>query len=195
MKSLLFYLILRIYRIFCRIKSEKRFNLDNYEKPVIYAFWHESILFLPFSYNFKNRKVKILISTHNDGKLASGVIKYFKLGTIEGSSNREPKKAFLSMLKNIKNDKIDIGITPDGPKGPRRKVKDGVLELAYLTKYPIVPIFYESSSMWRLHSWDRFAIPKPFSVSRYLFLEPVFVKSKKEFQEKRKELEDRLNGY
>ncbi|HHS48957.1 MAG TPA: DUF374 domain-containing protein [Desulfurella acetivorans] len=187
----IFYVFLRFYRLFLRIKIIQEYPIKSINTPIIYAFWHESILFLPFVYLGNN--LNVLISTHKDGKLASDVIRYFKMGTIGGSVNRNPKKAFLEMLRLIKNKGCDIGITPDGPKGPRRKAKLGVLELAYFSGYPIVPIAFRPSNAWRLNSWDRFAIPKPFSVVTFIYKEPIFIKSKDDIAGKVAELESKLN--
>lgn len=195
MKALLLYLIIRIYRLFCffKIKPKARNHpMDSYKTPVIYAFWHNSILLLSFARD-KKRRIKILISTHRDGKLASDVIEYFNLGTVGGSSHRNPQKAFREMIKALQ-DGYDIGITPDGPKGPAQKVKRGIIELAYLTKAPIVPVVLSVSSAWYLNSWDRFIIPKPFSRVEYSFLDPIYIKNKNEIDEKSKELENVLNS-
>ncbi len=191
MIAFVFNLILRIYRLFLKIKVVQQYPLESIDTPIIYAFWHESILFLPFAYSGNN--LSILISTHRDGKLASNVIKYFNMKTIGGSVNRNPKKAFLEMLKSIKNDKSNIGITPDGPRGPRRKAKKGVLELAYFSGCPIMPIAFNPSNAWRLNSWDNFAIPKPFSTVTFVFKKPIYVKSKEEINTKMYELENQLN--
>ncbi len=192
MKAFVLYVILKIYRLVIKVKTDVSFDIENYPQPLIFAFWHESILFLSFA-KPKKRTINILISTHKDGKLASDVVKYFNLGTVGGSSNREPTKAFFAMLKSIKNNKTDIGITPDGPKGPRRKLKRGIIELAYLSKMPIVPIVCCTTNAWRVHSWDRMLIPKPFSTVVFKFLNPLCVNSKDEFDQKAEELETLLN--
>lgn len=193
MKALFLYLIIRIYRLFCFLKVTAEVPMDSYTTPVVYAFWHNSILLLPFARDQK-RKIKILISTHKDGKLASNVIKYFHLGTIGGSSHRNPQKAFREMVKAMKEDGYDIGITPDGPKGPAGKTKKGIIELAYLTKTPIIPIVLSVSSAWHLSSWDRFIIPKPFSMVKYVYFNPIYVNNKDEMDKKSKELENVLNN-
>ena len=188
-KAFLLYILIRLYAKLCKIEIK-------YEQPIgyepsIFAFWHEIILFLPFAYDRK-RKMDILVSTHRDGLLASHTIKYFGLGTIGGSSHRNPQKAFLEMLKAIKNG-VSIGITPDGPKGPRREVKRGVIELAYLSKKPIYPVIGKFSSCYRLNSWDRFIVPKPFSKITFIYKKPIYVNKKSEFESKIKELEEALN--
>ncbi len=189
LKAFLLYILIRLYAKLCKIEVK-------YEEPIecepsIFAFWHEIILFLPFAHD-RNRKMDILISTHRDGLLASYTIKYFGLGTIGGSSHRNPHKAFMQMLKAIKNG-VSIGITPDGPKGPRRKAKKGVIELAYLSKKPIYPVIGKFSSYYRLNSWDKFIIPKPFSKITFVYKKPIHVNKKSEFNKKTKELEESLN--
>ncbi len=193
MKSLFLYLFLRLYRIFVKIETKSDFNVEQYPSSLIFAFWHETILFLPFAAP-KQRDIAILISTHKDGRLASDVIKRFNLNNIGGSSNREPTKAFLEMLKHIKSGK-DIGITPDGPKGPRRKLKKGVVELAYLSKCPVVPVSCYASNAWRVNSWDKMIIPKPFSKITFHFLKPIDINKKSEFELKSKSIEKGLNEF
>ncbi len=192
MKSFLLYLILKVYRLFVKIEVKKEFDVDKYPDTLIFAFWHETILFLPFAAP-KKRKISILISTHRDGMLASKVIKYFGLGTVGGSSHRNPKKAFKEMLKKLRGG-INIGITPDGPTGPRRKLKRGVLELSYLSKKGIVAVSCLPSNCFRLKSWDRMIIPKPFSKLTFTLHKPIFVQEKKEFDDKSETLKRALDG-
>ncbi len=191
MKSFLLYWAIKIYRLLIKIEIKQEFNIEAYSSPIIFVFWHETILFLSFAAP-KNREIAILISTHKDGQLASDTIKHFGLKNIGGSSNRNPMKAFLEMLKWIKSGK-DIGITPDGPKGPRRTMKKGAIELAYLSKCPIVAISCDASNAWRVNSWDRMIIPKPFSTITFHICKPISILNKKEFKEKSNLIERQLN--
>ncbi len=188
-KALILYTLIQLYSNLCTI--EVKYEETVPDEPVIFAFWHEIILFLPFAHS-KKRKLKILISTHRDGLLASHTIKYFGLGTIGGSSNRNPEKAFREMLKELKRG-ISIGITPDGPKGPRRVAKRGVVELAYLSKRPIYPVVGKYYGCFTLNSWDRFIIPKPLSKMEFIYKKPIYVNNKSEFDKKTKMLEEVLN--
>jgi hypothetical protein len=189
-KAYIIYLLLKLYGKSCHIEVDNS-SIKNYKNPVIFAFWHEVILFAPFAHD-RNRPLKILHSTHEDSVLASMVTKRFGIYAVWGSSNREPVKALKSMVRELKNG-FSIGITPDGPKGPRRKLKKGVIELAYLTKTPIVPMVAKFSSYFRINSWDKMIIPKPFSRVSFIMRDPIFVRSKSEFDEKAELLERILN--
>jgi len=189
LQALLLYILIKIYSKLCKIEVKYEETIP--DEPAIFAFWHEIILFLPFAHS-KERRMKILISTHRDGLLASHTIKYFGLGTVGGSSHRNPQKAFREMLKELKSG-ISIGITPDGPKGPRRMAKRGVVELAYLSKRPIYPVVGKYYGCFTLNSWDRFIIPKPLSKMVFIYKKPIHVNDKSEFDEKTKLLEKALN--
>ena len=147
-------------------------TLDN--EPKIFACWHGELLMLPYLY-FHYRKeanAKVVISSHFDGKLISQTVQYFGLDTISGSSNKNPARALIQALKTLK-DGTDIGITPDGPKGPRHEVSDGVVIMAQKTGAKVVLLNIKPSKYWQLNSWDKFIIPKPFGTLHYYATEPL----------------------
>jgi len=123
---------------------------------------------LPYLYKYYRKKphAKVLISPHFDGKLISRTIRYFGLGTLAGSSNKNSARVLIQAIKSIKEG-YDIGITPDGPKGPRHEVADGMIIMAQKTKAKIVLVEMKPSKFWQLNSWDRFTIPKPFGILNY----------------------------
>ena len=148
------------------------------DEQIIFACWHGELLMLPYLYKHY-RKVphaKVLISDHFDGLLISKTIRYFGLGTIAGSSNRNAARVLIQGIKTIKEG-YDIGITPDGPKGPRHSVSDGVIVMAQKTKAKIVLVEIKPSSFWQLNSWDKFTIPKPFGKIDYYSTQPIDVSS------------------
>jgi hypothetical protein len=131
---------------------------------------------LPYLYS-KYRKTphaKVLISSHFDGLLISKTIKYFGLGTIAGSTNRNAARVLIQAITAIK-DGYDIGITPDGPKGPRHEVADGIIAMAQKTKAKIVLVEIKPTKFWQLNSWDKFTIPKPFGTLNYYSTQPIDV--------------------
>jgi lysophospholipid acyltransferase (LPLAT)-like uncharacterized protein len=123
---------------------------------------------LPYLYK-KYRKTphaKVLISPHFDGMLISKTIKYFGLDTIAGSSHKNASRTLIEAIRTIKEG-YDIGITPDGPKGPRHEVANGMVVMAQKTKAKVVLVEIKPSKYWQLNSWDKFVIPKPFGVINF----------------------------
>jgi len=138
------------------------------DEPVIFACWHGELLMLPYMYKYYRKKphAKVLISNHFDGELISRTIKYFGLGTLAGSTTRNAARVLIQSIKTLKNG-YDIGITPDGPKGPRREVADGIIIMAQKAKANIILIEIKPTKFWQLNSWDKFIIPKPFGTLNY----------------------------
>ena len=144
------------------------------DEPIIFACWHGELLMLTHFYlhyrKFPNAKV--LISPHFDGKLISKTIEYFGLGTLAGSSDKNPAKVLIQAIKTLKEG-YDIGITPDGPKGPRHEVADGIIVMAQKAKAKIVLVEIKPTKFWQLNSWDKFTIPKPFGEIHYYATEEL----------------------
>jgi len=106
---------------------------------VIVCFWHGRLLMMPFAN--KRGKGKVLISRHRDGEFIARVMGYFNLGAIRGSFRKGTVSSLRGIIRDLKAG-FDVAITPDGPKGPRFRVKPGIVELAKLTGKPIVPLTY-----------------------------------------------------
>ncbi len=140
-------------------------------EQVIIPFWHDQLLLLVFGYPAK--QAKLLISASKDGELLTRTMKYFGQSTVRGSSSRGGRAAFKEMLDLCKQP-FDIVLTPDGPKGPRHEIKDGVLQLARLSGRPIVPMAFVCSRGHRFKSWDRFLLPYPFGRGIYSYGEPLY---------------------
>ena len=155
---------------------------------VIYAFWHRNMI--PLLYFRKFRNIVILISSSKDGELIAGPAHVLGFLTARGSSSRGAISASKSLLKQAK--KYSLAITPDGPKGPMKKLKPGLLQLAYLTKLPIVPVDVDIKWEKVFSSWDQFRLPLPFSKVNIRFGEPIYVKIKEEIDEKSAELQKNM---
>ena len=138
------------------------------DKNFIMACWHGELLMIPYAYTRyrKNPHVKLVISEHFDGDLIAKTLNFFKFETIRGSSRRGAAKALIASIREIKNG-YDLGITPDGPKGPRHEVHDGIVVMAQKAKVDIVLVEIKPSKFWKLSSWDEFIIPKPFGIISY----------------------------
>jgi len=140
------------------------------EEPPLWALWHETILMSVWYH--RRQKVHVMISASRDGELISTIAKLFGYVPVRGSSSKGGKEAAAEMVDNLKEGKRSA-ITPDGPRGPRRQLKPGVVTIARLSGRPVVPFTFEAEKCWRLKSWDRFIIPKPFSRAVFVYGEPI----------------------
>ena len=134
------------------------------EEPVIYALWHNAVLgFMQGTMRRRfHRERVVLTSASKDGAALEALVKVFGYGAVRGSSSRRARAAMMGLLRAVKDGK-DVGITPDGPRGPRYKVQPGVIKLAQATGAPIMPLSMECNWAWRLKTWDHFRIPLPFA--------------------------------
>lgn len=164
---------------FIYLTSRKHFHMpqDIPQEPVVFAFWHGDLLLQPYLYyQFrKTPKAKVLISDHFDGQIIARIMTFFHLGTIHGSTTRGGAKVLIQGLKSL-SEGYDIGITPDGPKGPRYTVSDGVVVMAQKRQAKVIVYSCVPSSFWQLGSWDRFVIPKPFGILNFYASEPIDLK-------------------
>jgi lysophospholipid acyltransferase (LPLAT)-like uncharacterized protein len=142
--------------------------------PVIFAIWHNRLLMLPrvFDPSFPSRQSYGLISASRDGDLIAYFIERSGYGTIRGSSSRKGVIALRQLIDTLAAGD-NVLFTPDGPRGPVYQATQGIIFLAQKSGAPIVPIHMEYSSCWRLKSWDRFAVPRPFATLRAIFGAPI----------------------
>lgn len=112
-------------------------------RNVIFAFWHGRQLMMPFVPCYRRGGV-VLISLHRDGEFVSRTVGYLGIGSIRGSTTRGGSRAALQMIRTAR-DKLDLWITPDGPKGPRFKVHPGIINIARKTGLPIFPVTFSAS--------------------------------------------------
>ena len=169
-------------------------NPPGSNKPgrVIFAFWNGRLLVLSWSH--RNRKVHVLASEHYDGDLMGKTIEWLGFGHLKGSTTRGGARA-IRELKGVLADGYDIGLTVDGPNGPRGKVQQGATELSRLTKCAVVPITNTAKRRKIFGSWDRFQVPAPFARVIVEYGEPLLVPDGTGAEEREKlrgELERRL---
>ena len=161
-------------------------------KPFILAFWHGRLLMMPKSWH-PSRPIHMLISGHRDGQLIARTVGHFDIRTIEGSTTRGGAGALRAMMKALKAGEC-IGITPDGPKGPRMRASDGIVAAARLSGCPVIPATYAAASHRRLRSWDRFLVPLPFTRGVIVWGEPIPVGRDTDEVEIRQRIEDAMNA-
>lgn len=138
----------------------------------IFAFWHSRLL--PLVWTHRGRGHAVLISRHRDGELIARVIDRLGYTSARGSSTRGGEAGALEMLDLAASGRT-LGITPDGPRGPARHAKSGIVLLASWTGLPVVPVTSASNRTWVLHSWDRFRLPLPFATVHVDYGDPIVV--------------------
>jgi len=132
------------------------------DQPRIYVFWHEYIL-IPL-YLRGHCNLAMLLSRHKDADVLTRVAHHMGFQCVRGSSNRGAAAALLELSRLGRN--MHLTITPDGPRGPRRKMAIGAVYLASKLGLPIVPMGLGVDRPWRMKSWDKHAVPRPFSQVR-----------------------------
>jgi lysophospholipid acyltransferase (LPLAT)-like uncharacterized protein len=163
-------------------------------EPVIFALWHNRIFTMPPIWvrtGGKGRSTVVLTSASKDGTTLATAMAGFGLGAIRGSSSRRALSALIGMKKALREGR-DVCVTPDGPRGPRYNLQAGLIKIAQSTGTSIVPIHIRYGSAWRLNTWDRFVIPKPFSRVSVTFDHPFIVPkdlSEEEFEAHRLNLQ------
>ncbi len=165
----------------------------NNDKPFILAFWHSQLMMIGFSWK-KNNNVNILASGHSDGRFGAIVGKYFNLNNIQTS--KKNKSISLRFVFKLLNDNNYIGITPDGPTGPKEIVSEGIIKIAKSSKVPIIPIGFWSSKNFKLKSWDSFLITLPFSKCSFVWSKPLEIPyniQENQIQHYQKLLQEKIN--
>jgi len=141
-------------------------------EPFIFAFWHGTML--PLVWTHRGEGVPVVISEHRDGEIIARIVEKFGFRTIRGSSSRGAARALIAIVRELERGG-EVAVTPDGPRGPARRFASGALVAAQRVGVPIVGVGVVASSAWRLNSWDRFMIPKPFSRVQIAYTVPTTV--------------------
>lgn len=139
----------------------------------IVTFWHGELLMQPFNYQKlkPNGKVSAMISEHKDGEIITKTVEYLGIYSIRGSSTRGGTKALINAIKELKEGD-DIAITPDGPRGPRHSVANGIVAISQKTNAKILAFNCKPTKYWKFNSWDKFVVPKPFGTIHFYVSEP-----------------------
>jgi lysophospholipid acyltransferase (LPLAT)-like uncharacterized protein len=147
-------------------------NLRSSERSFIFALWHGHLL--PLLWYHRDQGVMVLISEHRDGELVARAAESLGYGLIRGSTTRGADRALISLVRELESGH-EIAITPDGPRGPAEKFAPGALVAAQRSDSFILPVAISASRSWRMRSWDRFMIPKPFARVTIAYGEPTKV--------------------
>jgi lysophospholipid acyltransferase (LPLAT)-like uncharacterized protein len=160
------------------------------------ALWHNRLLIFPIVLRrfFPNRHGAALISASHDGDLLAEAVQRFNYDVVRGSSSRLGASAILQLTQVLASGR-DVVITPDGPRGPAYELGPGIIFLAQRSGAAVLPINLEYSHCWRLGSWDRFIVPRPFAKVRVLINRPYRVTvttTPEEFESERVSLQNAM---
>ncbi|MDR3195197.1 MAG: DUF374 domain-containing protein [Endomicrobium sp.] len=188
--------LLKMVIFICRLidKTLRKKSLNDafhYPKPSIYPFWHGNEL--PMLMSNQKRNIVIMVSLSNDGDLLSQVLQSFGYLTVRGSSTRGGERGLIEIIRYAREG-YSPAFAADGPKGPYRKLKSGVIYAAQKTGMPIVPINCSPKNKIVLKkTWDKTVIPLPFSKAVQIYGEPIYINKNDDIEAKRVLVEQKLN--
>lgn len=159
-------LAIRLWCLTLRLEASEseRAALEKRDEPVAIVLWHNR-LFLIAEYfrRFRHRRPTYgLVSASADGAWLAAFFTLFGIRSVRGSSSQRGREAALALI-NVLKAGHDIGITPDGPRGPMYEFKPGGLIVTRRARVPMLLVGFELEAAWQLRSWDRFRLPHPFS--------------------------------
>jgi lysophospholipid acyltransferase (LPLAT)-like uncharacterized protein len=140
--------------------------------PYIFACWHGQML--PLLWTHRDQGISILVSEHRDGEIITRVARTIGFGAVRGSSSRGAGRALLGLVAELERGGA-VAVTPDGPRGPAEEFAPGALVAAQRAEVPVITVGAHASSAWRLSTWDRFIIPKPFARVSVAYGGPVHI--------------------
>jgi lysophospholipid acyltransferase (LPLAT)-like uncharacterized protein len=162
-------------------------------RNIIFVLWHGELL--PLLWQHRGEGVVVVISEHRDGEIVARIAESLGYRTVRGSSSRGGSRALIGMMREI-DAGHDAAVTPDGPRGPAHVFAPGAAIAAQRTGAPLLPVRCTASRAWRLKSWDRFLIPKPFArvVITYGEQTPVIAGTPREAAEQAERLQAVLDA-
>lgn len=152
--------------------TEDRDRLHAAGKPFLIVLWHNRIAMMPYAWESETRNLTVMASAHRDGRLVIEGLGRFGFSAIPVDSKQGGSGPTRQVLRLLKQGRC-VGITPDGPRGPRMRLRPGMAQLAAMAQVPIVPVAYGVSRRKLLRSWDRFVLPLPFTRGIFLWGEAI----------------------
>lgn len=162
-----------VYRTTCwkYIGFENPTQYITESKSFLTCFWHGNLTMLPYAWTFE-KPFHMLISAHKDGQLISKTVHHLGVQTVKGSTGKGGTQALRDILNLFKSEGY-IGITPDGPRGPRHSISNGTITIAKLAKVDILPVTFSTKWGKTFKSWDHFFLPFPFSKGVIIWGDPI----------------------
>ena len=169
---LLLKLYLKTILLTCKWKSHNLNILKDAmtkDTPIMLSCWHKNLVFMTCFFKNWEKKLWVISSTHRDSEILGKILQSWGYRLIKGSSSR----GWLSVLKKLitvfNTKKSIVAITNDGPKGPAKQAKPGALKVALKNNVRIIGMSGKADSFWRLNSWDKMILPKPFTTIHVYF--------------------------
>jgi lysophospholipid acyltransferase (LPLAT)-like uncharacterized protein len=169
------FLAVKILGSSLRFEVEGLEHLEQIEsagRQPIYCVWHDRIV--AGTYFLRGRGIVVMTSQSRDGEYIAGFLQRFGFGVARGSSSRGGSGALVEMIRVMRAGR-PTAFTVDGPRGPRYEAKPGPVLLAKKTGDPMMPFVVECEKFWKMKSWDRLQVPKPFSRVKFIIAAPIFV--------------------
>jgi hypothetical protein len=169
-----------------RIDYENREALDRARATAgqyILAFWHSRFVMMPYAH--PRGRIVVLTSRHRDAQRLVRILDRLGIETVHGSSSDGGAAGLREMLHRVREG-CHVGLTPDGPRGPRRRAKPGVVAAARLSGLPIIPVAFSARPARRLRSWDRTLLPCPWSRGLFVYGDPIHVARRADEQERQR---------
>jgi hypothetical protein len=164
-------------------------------RNVIFAFWHNRLFYMTYflatRYLWRGHKVVVFSSYSKDGEIMAGLESSLGAAVVRGSTSKGAIEGLINLYRKALSGYSPV-ITPDGPRGPKYEVQDGILFLAKKTGFPIIPISYTADQFYRFKSWDRFIVPLPFAHIKVIYGEPIIASDDMGKEELRKQIKDAL---
>ena len=188
------YLIIWITGVTSRTvirKSPEYVESEKNNQKFIYALWHGRQLVLIWTH--RKRNIQLLISQSKDGEYIAKITEKLGFGTVRGSSSRGGAKALVGMIRKLREG-FDIAVTPDGPRGPMKEVKSGIILVAQKTGCPIIPMGSAAKREYLVKNWwDEFHIPYMFNKFAVYHGKPVYVNKNDDIEKKALELKKAID--
>lgn len=141
--------------------------LTQYNEAAAIVMWHNRLFLSPeiFRRYRQHRRIYGLVSASKDGAWLAGLYRMIGIHPVRGSSSNYGREAASVLIQKIREGH-DIGITPDGPRGPLYTVEPGALVVTRRSNAPMILLGATFGRAFRLRSWDRFYLPWPFTKIR-----------------------------
>lgn len=184
-----------LFHLVYRVRYDDPRNLAVTGRGYVSLMWHNRLFSFAAVFPRETRKHTVaVVSASRDGQYIVDLIAHFGLKSLRGSSSKRGANAQRQAIRAIREG-CNVAFTPDGPRGPKYRLKPGPLHLAQLTGAPVLPMSVNASSYWQVKSWDNFQIPKPGATVTLKFGEPIVIPPEltdEEFECWRRKIEDAL---